>query len=89
MTELQAGSTVVVDSDFTCLAPWSVHIVREDKDGLWIGCGEGAHYLDGQLNTADEDDSLVGIYHATDFVAHPSDSQRRPTTTTRGKEPTP
>lgn len=65
LSQLKAGDRVQVDRDFTCIIPFSIRIVREDEQGLYIKCIEGNHYLDGQLDEADGDDQiLIGIYPA-------------------------
>lgn len=47
-SELKAGDTVTVDGDFTCLKPWTQHVVKEDGLGLYLECKEGEHHLAGQ-----------------------------------------
>lgn len=58
LSELRAGSNVIVDDSFTCMKPWSKHVVRADKS---IDCDCGRHGLDGQLQ--DDGDTLIGVYH--------------------------
>jgi len=58
--DVKAGDTVTVDGDFTCMAPWSQHVVQADKDGLFIACGAGGHDLSGQID--DNGEYYLGIY---------------------------
>lgn len=60
IAEVKAGTVLVADAGFTCLKPFSQHVVQEDDNGLYVTCygpdrphdhPEGAcdrHYLDGQ-----------------------------------------
>lgn len=61
--ELNAGDTVTVDGDFTCIEPWSHHVVKRDGAGLYIECKEGEHHLAGQQDGPG--DHLTGIYRGT------------------------
>lgn len=61
--EVKLGSKVVVDGDFTCIEPWTIHEVQVGEDEmLYIPCHEGQHYLSGELS---EDGTFyVGVYPA-------------------------
>lgn len=61
MSELKAGDVVEIDGDFTCMKPWTKQPVQNDKDGLFLECEEGHHYLSGQ---ADDGEHCVGVYLA-------------------------
>lgn len=59
LAEVSAGKRLIADGGFTCLIEGEVCEVHEDPArGLYVGCSEGRHYLDGQLN---EDDQVVGF----------------------------
>ena len=68
LSALAEGSVVIVDGDFTCMKPWSKHVVKNEADRkdtsdyLYIRCNKGTHRLIGQL--ADDDDTLIGVFHA-------------------------
>lgn len=47
---VKKGTLLRCDDDFTCIRAGTVVKVRESKEGLWIPCRSGRHYLDGQLN---------------------------------------
>lgn len=57
LSDIKAGHKISTDDRFTCLKP-GLHVVEESKQGLYICCDHGEHYLDGQ---EDEDGELVGI----------------------------
>lgn len=59
LTDLKAGDTVFTDSVFDCMVAGK-RTVHEDNHGLYVKCGCGHHYLDGQLDF-DGSDELVGI----------------------------
>lgn len=52
---VKPGTRLIADAGFTCLLHGEVCEVREDGDrGLYVGCIQGRHYLDGgQLDDAD------------------------------------
>lgn len=62
---IKEGTVVEVDDAFTCMKPYTRRTVRRDKDGLYIRCAEGHHYLEGQECEAGEHglafDHYVGI----------------------------
>lgn len=63
LSTLRAGNTIQVDAGFTCLRPHSVRrVLREGKgkQGLYIKCKSGKHFLCGQ---ADDGENLIGIYN--------------------------
>ena len=75
-SDTKAGDTLVTDDGFTCMAPYTRHDVHaDDEGGLYIGCGDGRHYLDGQLEEGDE---YIGLYHERDFFVQPTPSPHRP-----------
>jgi hypothetical protein len=57
LTDIEAGQTVLTDAGFTCMDQGE-HVVKADKQGFYLDCQDGKHYLDGQL---DEQGHLVGI----------------------------
>lgn len=59
LSELKAGDTIELDDGFTCAEAGEAKVVQRDG-GLCFRCGEGWHYLTGQL--ADDDNTLIGIY---------------------------
>lgn len=56
IAEVKAGDTLLADGGFTCMSEGIV-TVEEDDDGLFVRCGEGKHYLDGQA----EGDVYIGL----------------------------
>jgi hypothetical protein len=56
LSKLKAGDVVTIDDGFTCMHSGR-KAVFENKEGLYITCSEGRHYLN-----ADEDDFLIGVY---------------------------
>ncbi len=61
LNDLKAGDTVTIDGDFTCLPPWSQHVVKSDDIGLYVECKEGEHHLAGQQDGPC--DHLTGVYN--------------------------
>lgn len=61
LSELEIGSKVECDGDFTCIDKGSILEIKKNKYGLYIDCNEGGHNIDGQLSCKDED-HLVGLY---------------------------
>ena len=58
--DTKVDDILITDGGFTCL-PKNAHLtVKEDKDGLYILCRAGKHYLDGQL---DDKGNYVGLIH--------------------------
>jgi hypothetical protein len=58
--QVQTGQIIYTDNGFTCLSE-GPHTVYEDEGGRkYIGCEEGRHYLDGQLDFEDGT-TLVGL----------------------------
>lgn len=57
LSDLKVNDTIKVDSGFTCMYE-SLRYVYKNKDGLFVVCDEGHHYLNGQ---EDENGELVGI----------------------------
>lgn len=51
------GTVLIADGGFTCMRP-GAKIVRRGPHGLYVRCGCGRHYLDGQL---DDDGRLIGL----------------------------
>ena len=58
MTDLKHGDKLVADGGFTCLIKNQVVMVNDAKDGKFVHCRAGRHYLDGQ---EDEDGTIVGF----------------------------
>lgn len=44
------GDKLRADDGFDCLQPGQICEVMEDEGGLFVICGVGRHYLDGQLD---------------------------------------
>lgn len=48
--QAQPGTKVVTDGGFTCIGEGKVRTISKDKEGhLYFRCGEGRHYLNGQV----------------------------------------
>lgn len=59
LKSVKAGDILKTDGGFTCMPDGVLRKVQADADGkLWIRCGDGKHYLDGQ---ADGQGRLVGL----------------------------
>jgi hypothetical protein len=60
LSDVKIGETLYTDAGFTCMQA-GPNIVEADEAGrLFIKCGDGRHYLDGQLDFADQE-TLVGL----------------------------
>lgn len=59
--EVKAGDRLIADGGFDCLTKGEECDVRSDKDGLYVACRQGQHYLDGQIG---EGGVLVGFERA-------------------------
>lgn len=59
--DVAAGTVLIADDGFTCVAPGTALVVRCDARGLWVECGDGQHYLDGQTF------GIPGISTGADF----------------------
>ena len=57
LTDIKSGNLVFLDNGFTCVKP-GFHKVNSDKEGLYVCCDHGKHYLNGQ---EDENGDLVGV----------------------------
>lgn len=55
--DVRVGSRVKVDGGFACIPKGTEYVVSSDKDGFYIQCSEGRHYLSGQL------DWITGSYY--------------------------
>lgn len=69
------GDIIIVDQGFTCMEPWSEHVVETGTDvpeigRLFVRCSCGHHYLDGQReNETEEDlDYYIGMYKKDEFT---------------------
>lgn len=62
LSNLKAGDVVDLDGGFTCGISSRRLPVEADSSGLYVPCGEGKHYLDGQID--DAGDHLIGVYPA-------------------------
>lgn len=59
---LHEGDKITLDVGFDCIPVGERskrRTVKKDKGGLYFRCGEGKHYLDGQLG---EHDEYIGVY---------------------------
>ena len=59
--QVVAGDVLVADDGFTCIEADARLIVEQAPHGLAVPCGEGLHYLDGQL---DDEGRYVGFVKA-------------------------
>lgn len=57
LSEISQGDTVDLDGGFTCTSEGPAEVF-EDDTGLYFHCGDGKHYLDGQVG---EDGHLIGV----------------------------
>lgn len=65
VSEINEGTMLIVDGGFTCIDQGEIRKVHRDKNGLYIECKEGKHYLGGQLRNVDpNNDYYVGLYLA-------------------------
>lgn len=69
LSNLKPGSIIKCDDGFTCGINNQERVVGADASGkLFVNCGEGRHYLDGQLASEGIDggdtDHLVGMWPA-------------------------
>lgn len=71
LSQLKAGDRIEADNGFTCLGA-GVHLVMENKTGLFVHCTRGMHYLFGQAAASDPD-ALVGFYPVADPLVTKSD----------------
>lgn len=58
LSDVKVGDNLVADGGFDCLSNREICEVCSDADSLYVPCGMGKHYLNGQLNEAGE---LVGF----------------------------
>jgi|GEM_PF-2345753 len=56
------GDRIILDEGFTCTSSGEA-VVKSDDDGLYFNCGDGKHYLDGQVG---DDGYLIGITHTNE-----------------------
>ena len=62
--QTKAGTMLIADGGFHgCIREGAVLTVEEDDDGLYVPCGHGNHYLDGQENDAGS--HFVGLWKAS------------------------
>lgn len=61
LSEMKAGDVLIPDDGFTCGIAAAGAEVKEDEKGLYVGCDEGKHYLEGQVSE-DDNDHLVGFW---------------------------
>ena len=57
--EVHEGTKLKADGGFSCIRPDAILTVGKDREGLFVDCDFGPHYLDGQL---DETDEYIGFY---------------------------
>ena len=58
LKDLEVGDTIIADAGFTCMPAGPKTVCDNDKGELFVHCGEGRHFLDGQEN---ENGDLIGI----------------------------
>lgn len=57
--DVTAGTKLVCDGGFTCIAAGStLEVQASDTGNLYVPCRHGRHYLDGQT---DDDGVIVGL----------------------------
>ena len=49
ISKVRKGTKLICDDGFTCMNDQARKTVRRDKDGLYVLCSEGHHYLDSQI----------------------------------------
>jgi hypothetical protein len=60
---VQAGDKVQADGDFRCIPANRILTVSGDKNGLYIPCRDGRHYLDGQIERRGNGSAFyMGLY---------------------------
>ena len=60
IADVKVGMILTADGGFNCLMQGARRIVKEDTDGLYIGCASGKHYLIGQVDFI-TGENLVGL----------------------------
>ena len=61
LSDLKEGDVVIPDGGFDCMAKGDHRKIIADGDRLYVNCGKGQHFLDGQ---DDGDGYLVGLYRS-------------------------
>ncbi|WP_238368252.1 hypothetical protein [Mesobacterium pallidum] len=56
--QVAAGDILVADSGFGCMVAGEKLVQADAQGGLFVQCGDGRHYLDGQVG---EDGCLIGF----------------------------
>jgi len=60
LANVKVGDVLIADGGFDCIKEHAEKRVRKDKDGLYILCKVGHHYLAGQLDL-ETCKNLVGL----------------------------
>jgi hypothetical protein len=60
--DVREGDWLEADGDFDCLVRGALRVVKKSEHGLYIECGEGRHYLDGQLCGTPNREYYLGLY---------------------------
>lgn len=60
LSQLKVGDTIEADGDFDCILDKQICLVDKSSDGFFVYCGQGKHFLDGQLDK--DRDTLIGFY---------------------------
>ncbi|MCG5239559.1 hypothetical protein MCW82_07225 [Azospirillum doebereinerae] len=64
VAETKEGTVLVADAGFTCIESGAELTVQSDPvNGLYVSCGDGKHFLDGQCDDHTAPDAFyVGLY---------------------------
>lgn len=57
VNEVKKGTRIQFGDGYGCLKPNAIRVVNSSKDGLWVKCKEGKHYIDGNI----EDDKYINM----------------------------
>ena len=64
LSDIKEGDTLIADGGFTCIRTGASRKVGRDRDGIYILCGDGRHYLEGQVSF-DGKDEIAGLTKAS------------------------
>ena len=66
VSAVDIGMKLICDGGFTCMKEGAMKHVWGDKDGLFVRCTDGRHYLSGQIDESGE--NYVGFWLAKEPV---------------------
>ena len=49
-SDVHPGTMLIADGGFTCIKEGDVLTVEADRNGMYVPCRDGKHYLDGQVD---------------------------------------